>query len=116
MVCVGLFVYVTGLHDYIPRLRASAKSPDGMLTVAVYQKRLMPRPFFPRMGATAKIYDRNGNLIYERIIFNDDDWDDTVGNAFKEISFVDDEIRIGPGFYAPEQIYVIKKSELNAQE
>jgi len=71
--CVGLIVYMTGLLDYIPRLRASATSPDGELTVMVYRKRLMPRPVFPRMGAIAKVYDRSGNLVYENIIFHDDD-------------------------------------------
>jgi hypothetical protein len=113
--CAGLFIYVTGLLDYIPRLRASAKSPDGELSVMVYQKRLMPRPFFPRMGAIAKVYDRKGNLVYEKIIFHDDDWDDTLGGAFKNISFDGDEIRIGPGFYDSSQVYVIRRSDLKMQ-
>src|SRR5262245_44439475 len=67
--CSWLFHYITGVFDYIPRLRASAKSPDGALTVKVYQKRLMPRPFFPRMGAVARVYDRHGKIIYENIFF-----------------------------------------------
>jgi hypothetical protein len=114
--CVGLFHYVTGVFDYIPRLRGSAKSPDGTLTVKVYQKRLMPRPFFPRMGALAEVYDGDGNLVYQNIIFRDSDWDDTLGEAFKQISFEGEEIRISPGFYDPSQAYVIRKSELKKLE
>ena len=116
VVCAGLFHYVTGVFDYIPHLRASAKSPDGALTVKVYQKRLMPRPFFPRMGAIAKVYDGDGNLVYEKLFFRDSDWDDTLGYAFKEISFEGEEIRISPGFYDPSQAYVIRKSELKKRE
>jgi hypothetical protein len=109
---VGLFHYVTGVFDYIPRLRASASSHDGELTVKVYQKRLMPRPFFPRMGAVAKVYDRHGEIVYENIFFRDSDWDDTLGGAFNKISFEGDEIHIGPGFYDSRYVYVIKKSDL----
>jgi hypothetical protein len=112
----GLFHYVTGVFDYIPRLRASAKSPDGVLTVKVYQKRLMPRPFFPRMGAVAKVYDGNGDVVYENIIFRDSDWEDTLGSTFNQISFEGEEIRIGPGFYDSTQVYVIRKSDLKRRE
>jgi len=104
------------VFDFIPRLRASAKSPDGALTVKVYQVRLMPRPFFPRMGAVAKVYDRNEEIVYENIIFHDSDWDDTLGSAFNKISFEGDEIHIGPGFYDSSQVYVIKKSDLRMQK
>lgn len=85
--CLGLLIYVTGLIDYIPQLRVSAQSPDGELIVSVYQQRLFPRPFFPRMGAFARVTDRNGNLLYEEVIYHDDDWDDTVGSAFNKIAF-----------------------------
>lgn len=108
----GLISNAMGLHDYIPRLRASKTSPDGTLTVKVYEKRLSPRPLFPRMGAIAKVYDRSGNLVYENLIYSDDDWDDTVGSAFNRISFEDDEIHISPGAYDPNKHYIIKKSEL----
>jgi len=64
------------------------------------------------MGAVAKVYDRNGEIIYENIFFRDSDWDDTLGSAFNKISFEGDEIRIGPGFYDSSKVYVIKKSEL----
>src|SRR3954471_15906910 len=99
VVLVGAVHLITGVFDYIPRLRAQAISPDGTLTVKVYQKRLMPRPFFPRMGAVAKVYDRNGNLVYQNIFFRASDFDDTLADAFKQISFQTDEIVIGPGFY-----------------
>jgi hypothetical protein len=114
--CAGLVVYVTGVIDYIPRLRASAVSPDGSITVKVYQKRLQSGPLFARMGAVAKVYDRGGHVVYENVIFHDDDWDNTVGQAFNEIAFVGDEIRIGPGFYARSQIYVIRTSDLKIQK
>lgn len=110
--CAGLFVYLTGSLDYIPRLHASATSPDGTLRVMVYRKRLAMRPIFPRMGAVARIYDQDGRLVYDKTIYSDDDWDDTVGEAYKEISFTDDEIRIGPGAYDPGSAYIIRKSEL----
>ena len=114
LICgVGLLVYVTGFLDYIPRLRASAKSPDGSLTVRIYQQRIIPRPFFARMGATAKIYNNQGNLIFEKEIYHDDDWDDTVGTAYNKIEFVGEEIRIGPGPYDPNKPYVIRKSDLH---
>jgi len=116
VVGVGLFHYVTGVFDYIPRLRASAQSPDGILTVKVYQKRLTPRPFFPRMGAVAKVYDKAGHLVYENIIFRDSDFDDTLAEAFKQITFAGGEIRIGPGFYEPSQVYVIRRADLPVRE
>ncbi len=110
----GLIIYAMGLHDYIPRLRASAVSPDGAFIVKVYEKRLIPRPLFPRMGATAEVYDRGGNLVYEKLIYNDDDWDDTV-SGFNQISFEGDEIHIGPGAYDPNKIHVIKMTDLKTQ-
>ena len=105
-------VYVTGALDYIPRLHASAKSPDGALTVMVYRKRLSPGPFFARLGAIAEVYDGDGKLVYKDTIYKDDDWDDTLGDAYKQISFTDDEIRIGPKAYRPDSSVVIRKSEL----
>ena len=109
--CIGVLIYITGLVDYIPRLRVSAKSPDGQLIVRVYQQRLSPRPFFPQMGAVAKIYDKNEHLLYEKIIYHDDDWDDTVGLAYKEVSFNGEEILIEPRAYEPSNAYVIRKSD-----
>jgi hypothetical protein len=114
-VLVGAIHFVTGVFDYIPRLRAQATSPDGALTVRVYQKRLMPKPFFPRMGAVAKVYDRNGNLVYENIFFRDSDFDDTLASAFKQISFDDDEIVIGPGFYDARLVYIIQRSTMTGR-
>lgn len=110
--CLSLLIYVTGMIDYIPQLRASAQSPDGKLIVSIYQQRLFPRPFFPRMGAFARVTDRNGNLLYEKVIYHDDDWDDTVGNAFNKITFEANEIRISPGVYEPNKPFVINESDL----
>ena len=110
--CLGLLTYITGMIDYIPQLRASAKSPDGELTVSVYRHRLFPRPFFPRMGAFARIINRNGDLLYEKVIYHDDDWDDTVGNAFNKIDFEANEIRISPGAYDPNKPFIINESDL----
>lgn len=110
--CLGLLVYITGMIDYIPQLRVSAQSPDGELIVSVYQQRLFPRPFFPRMGAFARITDRNGNLLYEEVIYHDDDWDDSVGSAFNKIAFEVNKIHISPGVYDPNKIFVIDRSDL----
>lgn len=115
VVCAGL-IHFTGLLDFIPSLRVSAKSPDGELTVMVYQQRLSPRPFFPRMGAIAKVYDRNENLVYENIIYHDDDWDDTVGTAFNQIDFQEGEIHIRPGAYDKNKAYIIKKADLKMKK
>ena len=112
---VCLTQLITGVFDYIPRLRAHAISPDGTLTVNVYQQRLTPRPFFPRMGAVANIYDAKGNLVYENIFHDDNDWDDTLADAFNRISFEGDEIVIGPGFYDPRLVYVIRRSDLTGR-
>lgn len=111
----GLIIYAMGLLDYIPQLRASAVSPDGALTVKVYERRLSPRPLFARMGASAKVYDNRGNLVYDNLIYHDDDWDDTVGQAFNQISFEGDEIHIGPGVYDRNKDWIIKRSDLKTQ-
>lgn len=112
-VCFGSLVYVTGAIDYVPRLRVMAQSPNGEFTVKVYQQRLSPRPFFPRMGAIAKVYDKNDNLIFEKTIQADDDWDDTLGDCLTQILFVEEEIRIGPGCYVRDKFVIIKLNELN---
>jgi hypothetical protein len=109
---ISLFVYITGALDLIPRLHASANSPDGDLSIQVYRKRLALGPLFPRMGAIAKIYDKNGRLVYEETIYRDDDWDDTVGHSYSQISFMGDEIHIGPNPYRKDSPYILKKSEL----
>ncbi|MEQ1643317.1 MAG: hypothetical protein ABL959_07755 [Pyrinomonadaceae bacterium] len=113
---LGLLIYLTGLIDYIPQLRASAQSPDGELSVSVYQKRMTPRPFFARMGAYVQIIDQKGALVYKKEIYHDDDFDDTVGVAFKDIVFEGDEIRIGPGVYIPNKYFIIKRSELGLKK
>ncbi len=108
----GFVVYYMGLHDFIPVLRTSAQSPNGEITVEVYQQRLFPRPFFPRMGAIAKVYNKQGNLVFDEVIYTDNDFDDTVGEAYKHISFVEDEIQISPGPYIRDRPFIIKISNL----
>jgi hypothetical protein len=115
VVLVVVLQLVTGVFDYVPRLRAQATSPDGALIVKVYQKRLMPRPFFPRMGAVAQVYNQSGNLVYQNTFFRDSDLDDTLANAFRQISFEGDEIVIGPGFYDARLVYVIQRSTLSGR-
>lgn len=112
-VCFSFLVYVTGAIDYVPRLRVTAQSPSGEFTVKVYQQRLSPRPFFPRMGAIAKVYDRNDNLIFEKTIQADVDWDDTLGDCLTQILFIEEEIQIGPGCYVRDKFVIIKLNELN---
>jgi len=108
----GLLIYITGAVDFIPRERVSAKSPDGKLRVVVYQQRLSLRPFFPRMRAVVRVYDSEERLVLEKTIFHDDDWDDTLGDAYRTIGFVDDEIHIGPEVYRRESNYIIRRSDL----
>lgn len=115
LIFAGVMGYAMGLQDFIPRLRASAVSPDGAFTVKVYEKRLFPRPIFARIGASAQVYDSGGNLVYEKLIYGDDDFDDTVGNSFNQISFEGDEIRIGPGVYDPKNFHLITMSELKSR-
>lgn len=111
----ALVVYYMGLHDFIPVLRTSAQSPNGEITVEVYQQRLFPRPFFPRMGAITKVYNKQRNLVFDEVIYSDNDFDDTVGEAYKHISFVGDEIQISPGPYIRERSFVIKISNLKIE-
>ena len=105
-------VLVTGSMGFIPRLRASSQSPDGAWTVNVYEKRLWPRPFFPRMGAVAKVFDKDQKLVFEKVIYHDDDFDDTVGTSFNTVSFVGDEALIGPDPYIQGKNFVINLAEL----
>lgn len=111
VVLVGALQLGTGVFDFIPRLRAQATSPDGALTVKIYQKRLMPGPLFPRMGAVAKVFDSSGHLVHEDLFFRDSDFDNTLHDAFKQIVFEGEEIVIGPGFYDRSQRYIIRRSD-----
>lgn len=107
---ISLFVYIFGPLDKIPRLRVSAISPDKTLIVKVYKQRLS---FYPtlRVGISVNIYDNQNTLLYDKVIFEDGWWNADIGEMYSQISFVNDEIRIGPKF-SPDDYYVIKKSEL----
>ena len=114
IVGVGIFTYVNGPIDHIPRLRVSATSPDQALTVSVYKKQLA---FFPqgRVGILVRVWETNGNLIYDRIIFEDDSWNWDIGDMYSKIAFENDEIRIGPKF-TPDDYFVIRKAELRVRK
>jgi hypothetical protein len=109
---LGLLIYITGAVDYIPKVRASAMSPDGHLVVTVYERRITPRPIFPSMGAYVRVTDRNGKRLFQDWVYEDDDWDDTVGYSYNEIKFDGDEIRIGPDPYNPNKVFTIRRSDL----
>jgi hypothetical protein len=108
----GTTFYLMGILDFIPKIRVSAKSPTGEYSVYVYEQRLFPRPIFPRMGAYVKIFDAQGDLVFYKMIYHDDDFDDTVGFSYQEIQFGADEIRISPVAYRPNESYIIKFSTL----
>ncbi len=113
---IALIVYVTGALDYIPKVRATATSPDGELVVTIYERRIMPRPIFPRMGAYVRVEDREGKRLFQEWVYQDDDWDDTVGYSYNKINFDGDEIHIGPDPYNPRKKFVIRRSELPANK
>ena len=107
---VALLTYVDGPIDRIPRIWASATSPDGTFTVKVYKKRLALLPT-NRVGILVRIWNKQGQLVYDRIIFQDNWWYYDIGDMYKNIVFDRDEIRVGPKF-TPDDYFVIKKSEL----
>jgi hypothetical protein len=92
-----------GPLDYLPRLESSAQSPDGELIVKVYRRR---DPFNSRyVGAEmfARVSDKNGRLLYQTVIGTEGAWDE-MNNAFKDIEFRVDTIRISSFF---ERAYII---------
>jgi len=109
---IGAFTCVIGPIDHVPRLYAFAKSPDGTLIVRVLKKRLSLWPNV-RMGILVRISNRQDEVLYERIIFEDSWWDYDIGEMYKQIVFDQDEIRIGPKF-TPDDYFVVKKSELRS--
>ena len=104
--------YFIGPLDSIPRLRATAQSPDGSLLVNVYKQRLALYPK-PRVGILVRIYENGEKLVYEKIIFEDGLWDHDIGEMYQNIYFNDSEILIGPK-YSPEENFVIKRADLKA--
>jgi hypothetical protein len=109
---VWAFTYVVGPLDSVPRLRASAKSPDGLITTRVYKQRLALYPIL-RVGILVRISDNQEVVLYERVIFEDSWWNEDIGEMYKYIAYEGDEIRIGPK-YSPKEYFVIKRSELGS--
>lgn len=64
------------------------------------------------MGAVAKVFDKDQKLVFEKVIYHDDDFDDTVGTSFNTVSFVGDEALIGPDPYIQGKNFVINLAEL----
>lgn len=108
---VAVVTLVHGPLDPIPRLRASATSPDGSLTVKVYQNRIV---LFPPRGVrvVVKVFNKQGETVYEKNVFEDGWWHD-VGLMYNKIDFEADEIRVGPK-QRVEDYFVIKRAELKS--
>lgn len=107
IICVGGFTYLFGPIDPIPRLHASAESPDRELMVKVYRKRvLLWRPAF---AVIARVYDKRGELLCEKELYADGWWYD-AGYMYRRITFEGGEIRIGPKF-SPNGYAVIHEGE-----
>ena len=111
ILCLACFTYFFGPLDSIPRLHASAQSPDGAFTVKVYRKRISLLPS-SEIDLVAKVYDRQGNLIFEKKIFQESMWNE-LDNLFRNIFFDGDKIRIGPSF-DPDWYYVIGRTDLES--
>ena len=105
------FTYFFGPIDSSPRLHASAQSPDGALRVEVYRERVSLPPS-PEIHVIAKVFDRQGKLIYEKKIYQEGMWSE-LANLFGNITFEGDEIHIGPKFSANEYM-VIRMADLHA--
>jgi hypothetical protein len=58
----------------------------------------------------AKVYDRQGNLVFEKKIFQEAMWSE-LDTLFRNVRFDGDTISIGPGFDAAWS-YVIEKKNL----
>ena len=107
VLCVGGFTHLCGPVDSIPRLHASAESPDGAVTVKVYRKRSSLR--HPKVVVLARVYDRRGELLLQKELFEGGWWYDTE-LMFRHITFRGGEIRLGP-IYGPDQYEVIREAE-----
>ena len=93
-----------GPLDYHPRLHASAVSPDGALTVKVFRQRNPSYSFFVGAELYAKVYDRDGKLLYERLIGADGAWDE-LNYSYREIDFDGNCIRIRQGWGRSHMIH-----------
>ncbi|HEX7294346.1 MAG TPA: hypothetical protein VF251_01255 [Pyrinomonadaceae bacterium] len=97
-----------GPIGYEAELVSSARSPDGTLLVKVFRQRNRSRS--ARFGAEmhAEVFDDRGKLLYREIIGSDGAWTE-LDNAFKEITFEGDAIRIS---HLWGRSHTINKSQL----
>lgn len=109
ILCLAGFTYFFGPLDSLPRLHASAQSPDGTLTVKVYRQRVSLPPTSD-IHLIAKVYDRQSNLVSEKKIFQEAMWSE-LDMLFRNIRFDGETISISPGFDAAGS-YVIDKKNL----
>ena len=97
-----------GPLGYRPQLVSSATSPDGTLLVKVFRQRNPSYSWYVGAEMFARIYDNQGTLLYEQMIGSDGAWSE-VDNAFEDIKFEDDVIRISQLWGRARSI---KRSEL----
>jgi len=109
ILCLAGFTYIFGPLDSLPRLHASAQSPDGALTVKVYRQRVSLPPS-SEIDLIARVYDRHGDLVFEEKIFQEGMWGE-LDTLFRNIRFDSDTISIGPGF-DPGWYFVIERKGL----
>ena len=97
-----------GPLDYRPRLEASAESPDGALTVKVFRQRNPEYSLYVGAEMYVRVYDREGRLVYEKLIGSDGAWDE-LNHAYKNIIFDGDHIRIS---HCWDRVFVINRLDL----
>ena len=107
IICVGGFTHLFGPIDPIPRLHASAESPDREVTVKVYRKRVFHWP--PAFAVIARVYYKRGELLFEKELYADGWWYDAE-YMYRRVTFDGGEIRIGPKF-SPNEYAVIREAE-----
>jgi hypothetical protein len=107
IICVGGFTYLFGPIDPIPRLHASAESPDREITVKVYRKRVPLWP--PAFAVIAKVYDKRSEVLLEKELYADGWWYDAE-YMYRRITFEGGDILIGPKFSFNEYA-VIREAE-----
>ena len=73
ILCLAGFTCFFGPLDTLPRLHASAQSPDGEFTVKVYRRRVSLPPS-SEIDLIARVYDRRGDLMFEKEIFEEGMW------------------------------------------
>jgi len=103
------FFYFFGPLDSVPRMHASAISPDGSLKVEVYRKRVSLLPN-SQIDMIAKVKDGKGNLLYEKVVLQEGMWSETE-NLYLNIVFAGDEIQLRPG-WGDDDFYSIRRSDL----